>query len=152
MGRSWRWFVAAGVVLVAFAVPAVVCGVWVLPPLIKDVAARWAVATAVGAALAALAVLWGQNFASPTRPTTPSVTASGTRAIAVGGSVTGAVLSTGDHTTPPPPAPPAPAAPATPAPPPPPGSVTASGDRSIAIGGDFNGTATTGDHPGGPTP
>ncbi|MFE0101271.1 hypothetical protein [Streptomyces sp. NPDC059009] len=74
----------------------------------------------------------------------PTVTASGNRSVAAGGSVGSA--STGDGTPAPnTPAPntPTPAAPTPPAPPAP-GTTQATGDRSIAAGGDI-GSAATGD-------
>ncbi|MFF4391013.1 hypothetical protein ACFY0G_30150 [Streptomyces sp. NPDC001552] len=52
--------------------------------------ARWAAASALGAAVAALAVLWGQGFAAsadtpPPPPPLAAVTASGIRTVAVQG-------------------------------------------------------------------
>ncbi|MFG2903275.1 hypothetical protein ACGFZH_40120 [Streptomyces zaomyceticus] len=156
MGRGTRWLLAGGVTIVAFAVPTVVCGTWVFVPLVADVGARWGAASASGAAVAALAVLWGQGFArsegtagdATARP--PRVEASGERAVAVAGPVKGNI-STGDSASPraaPPPTAPRPA----PGPRPadesaPPGSVMASGERSVAVGGEVEGHITTGDRP-----
>ncbi|MFJ3623797.1 hypothetical protein ACIPSH_37470 [Streptomyces iakyrus] len=88
--------------MVAFIVPTVLCGIWLLPAVVPDAAARWSVASVLGAAVAAVSVLWGQGFAA--RPgggsgtaggQARSVQASGTRAVAVGGTVRGNI-STGD--------------------------------------------------------
>lgn len=77
--------------------------VWGLASLIQDAGARWAAASALGAAVAALAVLWGQGFAAsaatPPPPPLAAVTASGTRAVAVQGSVKGNI-TTGDRGVP----------------------------------------------------
>lgn len=64
MSTSVRWLVAALVTAAAFAVPAWLCGAVLLPLAMTDGAARWGIATAAGLALAALAALWGQSFAS----------------------------------------------------------------------------------------
>ncbi|MFF4448282.1 hypothetical protein [Streptomyces sp. NPDC001502] len=155
--RSWRWFTAAVVTVVAFAVPTVVCGVWVLPSVIQDPGTRWAVASALGAAVAALAVLWGQSFAaSPTTTAAPpppaTVIASGGRAVAIEGDVEGNI-TTGNRggRAVPPVAGQTPAVPGGPVPVPP-GSVVASGDRAAALRGKIKGDVTTGDEPGRPTP
>jgi hypothetical protein len=144
--------VAAGVTAVAFAVPTVVCGVWVLHSLVKDAAARWAVASALGAALAALAVLWGQGFAAGSGGTAGSVEARGGRSVAVRGPMTGNIspgdVGAGLPATPS-------AAPAAPAAQPsvPPESVVASGERSVALGDGLEGDIDTGDRRnGGPRP
>ncbi|MBH5335412.1 hypothetical protein IHE55_11625 [Streptomyces pactum] len=118
-----------------------------------DAAIRWGVASALGGALAALAVAWGYGFATRTpqnpgpTPADGSAHASGPRSVAIGGSNSG-TISTGDNAPRTPPAgPPAqpPAAPPAPAPAPPPSTVSASGERSVAIGGDNSGTVSTGD-------
>jgi uncharacterized membrane protein len=59
-----RWTIAGIVTTIAFAAPVWVCGAFLLPPVIKDGVARWAIATAAGLALAALAALWGHGYAS----------------------------------------------------------------------------------------
>ncbi|MFE4670593.1 hypothetical protein ACFRI7_37195 [Streptomyces sp. NPDC056716] len=162
MSRGTRWLVAGGVTATAFAVPTLVCGAWVLPALVADAGARWGVASALGAAVAALTVLWGQGFAATgggrTAPVPGAATvhASGVRAVAVGGSVRGDI-STGDgggRGAAPSSAGPAPApdgdggVPAA-LPPDPasavPGSVVASGERSVAVGGGVAGAIFTGD-------
>jgi hypothetical protein len=156
-----RWLLAGAVAMVAFIVPTVLCGIWLLPAVVPDAAARWSVASALGAAVAAVSVLWGQGFAArpgggsgtaggPAR----SVQASGTRAVAVGGTVRGNI-STGDGGVPsasPPAGRQTQGAPVTASPEPdagaaPLGSVTASGERSVVVGDAVAGDITTGDHP-----
>ncbi|MEW2287512.1 hypothetical protein [Streptomyces sp. NPDC047841] len=155
MGRLWRWVTAAGVTVAAFAVPALVCGRWALVPVVADTATRWAVACALGTAVAALAVLWGQSFAAAAAPTPPTATvaASGNRAVAVNGPVNG-TITTGDRGTPAPAPGPRSASRQGPAPTPTtPESVVASGERSVALGGGFTGDIVTGDdRTSGPTP
>lgn len=160
MGRNIRWALAGLVTAAAFTVPAWLCGSVVLPPLLKDPAIRWSLASALGAVLGSLAVLWGHGFA--TRPPAPgaagpSVRATAERAVAIGGDNRGAV-STGDGTTP---APPAAGPRADPPPAPAPDSasasasasaVSASGSRAIAIGGTNTGPLSTGDQPTGGAP
>ncbi|MFB7355996.1 hypothetical protein [Streptomyces gardneri] len=157
MERFGRWAGAGFVTVAGFVVPTWLCGVLVLPSVLEDSAIRWSVASALGAAVAALTGMWGYGFATRTREGGPSgrvVQASGGRAVAVGGSNSGGI-STGDtgatgqspdqaaggNQTPP-------QAPAQPAP----GTVTATGERSIAIGGDSTGPLSTGDHHGGAQP
>ncbi|MBB6079399.1 hypothetical protein [Streptomyces paradoxus] len=159
-GTRWLLAGAGAVAMVAFTVPTVTCGMWLLPALVSDAAARWGVSSALGAAVAALSVLWGQGFA--TRPgggggtaggPTRSVQATGTRAVAVGATVQGNI-STGDggvpgtnppsgHTT----QGTTTASPQRQAGTAPSGSVTASGERSVAVGGAVVGDITTGDRP-----
>ncbi|MEU1284297.1 hypothetical protein [Kitasatospora sp. NPDC005856] len=148
-----------------FAVPTAVCGMWVLPSLVDDAATRWGVASALGATVAALAVLWGQSFATSDSgqgvsgpPSGMSVEASGLRAVAVGGSVRGNI-STGDtgtgaqHTAgaggstgrASQPGTRAGQAPVT-------GSVVASGERSAAVGDGVEGDIITGDQAVEPRP
>lgn len=157
MGRKVRWAVAGLVTAAAFAVPVRLCGAVVLPPLLKDPAIRWSVATALGALLGGLAVLWGQGFATRTPAATGtgtsgrSVQATAERAVAIGGDNQGPV-STGDGITPARPAPAPPAAGQPSAPPPAPDTVSASGNRSIAIGGTNSGPLSTGDQSTGDQP
>ncbi|MEU1827520.1 hypothetical protein ABZ502_34580 [Streptomyces abikoensis] len=167
MQPNVRWAVAGLATAAAFAVPAWLGGAVVLPPLLKDPAIRWSLASALGAVLGSLAVLWGHGFATRTRqedhPRTRSggsVQATGERAVAIRGNPAGDI-STGDtgvpRTTadptarraPAPPAPPAASPTPAPQPAPEPGTVAASGERSIAISGNPEGTLSTGDHPGG---
>lgn len=156
MERNIRWAVAGLVTAAAFTVPAWLCGSVVLPPLLKDPAIRWSLASALGAVLGSLAVLWGHGFATrPPAPGTafPSVRATAERAVAIGGDNRGAI-STGDGTAPAPPAPAPPAAgpQADPPPAPAPDAVSASGTRAIAIGGTNTGPLSTGDQPAGGAP
>ncbi|MEV0444815.1 hypothetical protein AB0I84_04560 [Streptomyces spectabilis] len=142
MGRSIRWAGAGLATAAAFAVPAWLCGAVVLPPLLKDPAIRWSLASALGAVLGSLAVLWGHGFATRApAPGTPgrSVQATAERAVAIGGD-NGAPVSTGDAT-----APAQPAAGPHPAPLLAPATVTASGNRAIVIGGTNSGPLSTGD-------
>ncbi|MFF8813879.1 hypothetical protein [Streptomyces pactum] len=135
-----------------FAVVTTVCGALLLPLVMDDAAIRWGVASALGGALAALAVAWGYGFATRTpqnpgpTPIGGSADASGPRSVAIGGSNSG-TISTGDNVSVPsplhPPVPP-PAAPPAPSPSAP-RTVSASGERSVAIGGDNSGTVSTGD-------
>ena len=120
---------------VAGAVGLVVGGV-----LDVDAADPWASVAGGAAGLVGLAVtlyaLLGPASAPASVPTA-SVTASGARSVAAGGSI-GAV-ATGDRAS----AAPPPAMPASPTPPAN-GPVTASGERSVAAGGDI-GSVSTGD-------
>lgn len=156
MGRNLRWAVAGLATAAAFAVPVWLCGAVVLPSLLKDAAIRWSLATALGAALASLTVLWGQGFATRGQgtagqtPSGPSVQATAGRAVAIGGNNSGP-LSTGDAPVPAQPTVGGPA-PAQPPVPPAPNTVSASGDRSIAIGGNNTGPLSTGDQPGSTRP
>lgn len=159
MGRNIRWAVAGLVTAAAFTVPAWLAGSVVLPSLLKDPAIRWSLASALGAVLGSLAVLWGHGFAGRAPATgTPgrSVRATAERAVAIGGDNRGPV-STGDAAVSAPPVPAPPAAGPLPAPPQAPDAVSASGTRSIAVGGDNSGPLSTGDdpaggHPGGAQP
>jgi hypothetical protein len=134
----------------AFAVPVWLCGAVVLPSLLKDPAIRWALASALGAALAPLAALWGHGFATQGQgtpgqaPPGPSVHATADRTVAIGGNNSGS-LSTGDAPVPAQPVVGGPA-PAQPPAPPTPDTVSASGERAIAIGGNNSGPLSTGDH------
>ncbi|MFE9429093.1 hypothetical protein ACFYNO_39800 [Kitasatospora sp. NPDC006697] len=108
MQRDARWVVAGAVTVAAFAVPTWLCGAVALPGVLADPASRWAVASALGVALAALAALWGHGFATRPREEGPvpgpavqapglAVQASGPRAVAIGGGNRGDVI-TGDTT------------------------------------------------------
>jgi hypothetical protein len=158
MERFVRWVVAALVTAAAFAVPTWICGALVLPSVLKDPAIRWGLACALGVAMAALAALWGHDFATQTQENAGDrespgrvVRASGGRAVAVGGSNRGSISTGGTaapYQFPRPvaggrsPNPQWPAARVA-------GAVNASGERSIAIGGDSTGTLSTGDQDGG---
>ncbi|MEW1723850.1 hypothetical protein [Streptomyces sp. NPDC093109] len=162
MGQNIRWAVAGLATAAAFVVPAWLCGAVVLPPLLKDPAVRWSLASALGAVLSSLTVLWGHGFA--TRATTPGpspdrrVQATAERAVAIGGDNQGSI-SIGDGpgatTSPVPPAAgPQPAAGPNPTPTPDAGTgtVSASGNRSIAIGGNNSGPLSNGDQSAGGQP
>ncbi|MGQ4390266.1 hypothetical protein [Streptomyces sp. SAS_270] len=154
MGRNARWAVAGLVTAAAFAVPAWLCGAVVLPPLLKDPAIRWSLASTLGAVLGSLVVLWGHGFVTRAPATGTSgraVQATAERAIAIGGD-NRASVSTGDASAPAPPAPAPPAAGPDPAPPPATDTVSASGPRAIAIGGTNSGPLSTGDQPAGGQP
>ncbi len=156
MRRNIRWAVAGLATAVAFAVPAWLCGAVLLPPLLKgDPAIRWSLASALGAVLGSLAVLWSHGFATRTTaagPSSRSVQATAERAVVIGGDNRAAV-STGNTTAPTAPAPAQPAAGACLAPPPPaPDTVSASGNQAIAIGGTNFGSLSTGDQSGGTHP
>ncbi|MFD8643918.1 hypothetical protein ACFV14_26890 [Streptomyces zaomyceticus] len=150
MGRFGRWAVAVLVTVASFAVPTWLGGALVLPSVLKDAEIRWAVASALGTAVAALVGMWGYRFATRERQNPgPAVQATGERGVAIGGHNSGPV-TTGDTGAGQPPAEaeagnqtPA-ALPATPAP----GTVTAAGERTIAIGGNNTGTLSTGDQGG----
>ncbi|MER7760638.1 hypothetical protein [Streptomyces sp. NPDC097619] len=111
------------VTVVGFAVPTWLCGAVILPVVLADAGIRWSLASALGAALAALAGMWGYGFAtgpaapspsqapSPTPmppptpdpamssgPPAPVVQARGARSIAIGGSNSGDI-GTGDRST-----------------------------------------------------
>lgn len=155
MERNIRWVTAGLVTAVAFAVPAWLCGAVLLPPLLKDPVIRWSLASALGAVLGSLAVLWGHGFATQATAAGTSgrsIQVAAERAVAIGGDNRAAVC-TGDSTAPAPPAPAQPAAGPRPASPPPaPDTVSASGNRAIAIGGTNSGPLSTGDQSGGAHP
>jgi hypothetical protein len=151
MGRNVRWAVAGLVTAAAFAVPVWLCGAVVLPPLLEDEAVRWSLASALGAVLGSLAVLWGHGFATrvpaaeQSVSSVSSVQATAGGAVAVGGNNQGSIFT---GRAPAPAQPPVAAPAALPHPvPPSTGSVTASGPGSIAIGGDNAGPLSTGDRP-----
>ncbi len=156
MGSLGRWAVAAVATVAAFASGTWVCGA-LLRSVMADPAVRWAVACGVGAALSALAAMWGHGFATcGTPPATgrpgadqASATASGAGSVAIGGCNRGDISTSAaspgllsppspDPPTPPPSGPPPSAA-----------TATASGDQSIAIAGDNHGRLATGETSGG---
>ncbi|MFH9727769.1 hypothetical protein ACH4M4_33095 [Streptomyces sp. NPDC017254] len=148
MGRFGRWAIAVLVTVVSFAVPTWLGGALVLPSVLEDPEIRWAVASALGTAVAALVGMWGYRFATRERQNPgPAVQVTGERGVAIGGHNSGPVF-TGDTGAG---QPPAAAGNQTPAPSPgplAPGTVTAAGERTIAIGGNNTGTLSTGDHGG----
>jgi hypothetical protein len=153
MGRNVRWVVAGLATAAAFAVPVWLGGAVVLPSLLKDPAIRWSVASALGAVLGSLAVLWGHAFATRPQGTDssgPSLQITGERAVGIGRE-NWAPVSTGDNTAP---AQPISVPPAAGQPPvsSPAGTVSVSGDRAIGIGGTNSGLLSTGDQPSGTLP
>lgn len=58
-----RWLAAIGATIGAFAIGLYVSGALLLPLWIKSTSDRWVVAAGLGVALAALAALWGIQFA-----------------------------------------------------------------------------------------
>ncbi|MEU1253364.1 hypothetical protein [Streptomyces chartreusis] len=101
-----------------------------------DAADPWASVAGGAAGLIGLAVTL-YALLGPASATAPSVTASGARSVAAGGSIGSATTGDGTTTGPPPPTPTPPSRPAS-------GPVTASGERSVAAGGDI-GSVSTGD-------
>ncbi|MEW1723912.1 hypothetical protein [Streptomyces sp. NPDC093109] len=158
MGQNIRWAVAGLATAAAFVVPAWLCGAVVLPPLLDDSAVRWSLASALGAVLSSLTVLWGHGFATrtpapgpppPAPDPTPSrsVQVTTERSVAIGGDNQGSI-STGD--TNPTTAPVQPAA--GPNPTPTPDTLSVSRNRSITIDGNNSGTLSTGDQSAGGQP
>ena len=114
VSRAVRWWVAVLVTVVSFSVVAWVSGAFVLPPLMRSAADRWAVAAGLGTAVAAVAATWGQWWATRegpaagtgevgdvpagpgASPAAPPVLPG--RSIAAGGDISG-IASTGDGTT-----------------------------------------------------
>lgn len=98
MRSASRWLVAILVTGAAFVVTTWICGALLLPVILKDPTIRWSLAVGLGLALAALAALWGNSFATGERPAEslpgvaagPARTASGrTRNIIRGGTFQG---------------------------------------------------------------
>ncbi|MBB6076980.1 hypothetical protein [Streptomyces paradoxus] len=122
---------------VAFAGTTWLCGALLLPPVMNDSAVRWTVACGAGAAMAALAAMWGHGFAGGRRaapgPAPRGAAEPGSRSVAIRGSNSGNV-STGDRHVPHPPSRGARGS-----------AATSPGERAITIGGDNHGTLTTGD-------
>ena len=143
LDRFGRWLVAVTVTTVAFAGTTWLCGALLLAPVMHDSAVRWTVACGAGAALAALAAMWGHGYARGGRTAPVPTPAPGNRSVAIEGSNSGAV-STGDTQVRPD------------APHPPPrrrrSTPTSQGERAITIRGDNHGTLSTGDTHGGTAP
>lgn len=59
-----RWAVASFITVVTFGAVTAVCGALVLPLLLTDGSVRWGIAASLGTAVAALAAIWGQSFAT----------------------------------------------------------------------------------------
>ena len=110
MGRTVKWLVAGLVTAVAFGVTTAVLGALVLPVVMASAADRWVVAGSAGVAVAAVAGLWGQSWATrdsadesaegaggPGPGAGPSA-AGGERSVSAGRDITG-IASTGDGAT-----------------------------------------------------
>jgi hypothetical protein len=98
-----RWLIAGVVTVAAFAVPAWVCGAFLLPLVIKDGGVRWAIATAAGLALAALMALWGNWYATTETDSEPSSEAAASGEVhntISGGTVRGPVIQGRDFSGP----------------------------------------------------
>lgn len=63
MNRKTRWLVAFGATVACFAVSLWVSETLILPLWVKNESDRWVIASSIGVALAALAGLWGADFA-----------------------------------------------------------------------------------------
>jgi hypothetical protein len=63
MKKVTRWLIAIGATAGTFAIGLCVSGSVLLPIWVKSDADRWVIAAGFGVALAALAALWGINFA-----------------------------------------------------------------------------------------
>ena len=107
MSRTLRWGAAGLVRAVVFGVVTWVTGAFLLPLVMKSAGDRWAVASGLGVAVAALAALWGHSWAGPRRvfagghrgPGAGSGAAGpADRSVTAGGDVSG-IASTGDGTT-----------------------------------------------------
>ncbi|MFD5908782.1 hypothetical protein ACFWHL_08745 [Streptomyces massasporeus] len=128
---------------VAFAGTTWLCGALLLAPVMHDSAVRWTVACGAGAALAALAAMWGHGYARGGRTAPVPTPAPGNRSVAIEGSNSGAV-STGDtHVRPDTPHPPSRRGRRT---------ATSQGERAITVRGDNHGPLSTGDTHGGTAP
>jgi hypothetical protein len=95
MSRTVKWLVAIVVTVAAFGLSVWVGGALLLPLWLKSGADRWAVAAALGTAVAALAALWGASWAGQAED---SSSGPGGRSISASGDITG-IASTGDGTT-----------------------------------------------------
>lgn len=105
VGRTARWWVAGLVTAAAFGLAAGISGAFLLPVVMRSAADRWVVAAGLGVAVAALAALWGQSWATREdggevrgHPARPGATAAGERSVAASGDISG-IASTGDGAT-----------------------------------------------------
>jgi hypothetical protein len=98
MGGVARWWIAGLVTAAAFAVATWVAGEYALSLVMRSAADRWVVAAGLGVAVAALAAMWGQSWATRQTDVEPDATAAGERSIIAGQDISG-IASTGDHTT-----------------------------------------------------
>lgn len=97
MDRMLRWWASGLVVIAVFGVATWVSGAFLLPLVIKSAADRWVLAAGLGVAMAALAALWGQSWATDDSPAEPGDAKSANRSVTTGGNITG-IVSTGDDT------------------------------------------------------
>ncbi len=67
MTQVARWLLAGLVTVAAFATVTWLCGGLILPVFTLDPDLRWSIAGGAGVAVAALAALWGQGFATRSR-------------------------------------------------------------------------------------
>jgi hypothetical protein len=104
VGRAVRWGAAGLVTAAAFGVVTWVAGAFLLPLVMTSSADRWVVAAGLGVAVAALAGLWGQSWATREPPAGPAAAAAapaaagGARSVTAAGDITG-IASTGDGAT-----------------------------------------------------
>jgi hypothetical protein len=99
VSRSARWVVAGLVVLAVFAGIMVVAGVVVLPHWrALSPADRWVIATAAALAVAALAALWGQSWAT-SDSTAQHPDQAAARVVHIDGAGNTGIISTGDGAT-----------------------------------------------------
>jgi hypothetical protein len=97
VGRMVRWCVAGLTAAAAFGLTAWLAGAFVLPLVMKSGADRWAVAVGLASAVAAVAGVWGQWWA--TRESAgPGAGPAGDRLIRAGRDITG-IASAGDGAT-----------------------------------------------------
>jgi hypothetical protein len=94
MSQTLRWCVVGLLTAAAFAIVTWVVGAFVLPLVTKSGPDRWAIAVGMGAAVAAVAGLWGQSWAMHEGTAVAAVD----RSITANGDISG-IASTGDGTT-----------------------------------------------------
>jgi hypothetical protein len=98
MGRTRGWLTAGLMVAAAFGLATWISGAFLLPLVLKSGADRWAVASALGVAVAALAAMWGQQWAMRDSSSESAASATEGRSITAGHDISG-IASTGDNTT-----------------------------------------------------
>jgi hypothetical protein len=161
MGRLGRWVVAGLVTVASFTAVTWIGGALVLPPMLKDGAVRWGLASALGVALAALAAVWGHGFAtgtgsesSPAPAAAVSVDVAGAGAVGVGRDNRAPLTTAGGRAGTDAPAAPAVSPQAAPKEPTAPGATTvsAAGEGAIAVGRDNFGPLSTDGRPTGQQP
>jgi hypothetical protein len=99
-----RWCAAGLITAAVFSAGTVICGLLVLPLVLRSLADRWVVASALGVAVAALAALWGASWAEEGNRQAARDNASqdGPEVAVTGGEVSFGgdnygIVSTGDH-------------------------------------------------------